>query len=96
MLKTHSLSISHSHTLSITLDMLNNFYFHLYAQKSLVIAKMARVFFSWEPALGLANAQVRVWMWMKPLQFSAITVTFEHRDENKSCSACPEDQLKPF
>ena len=22
--------------------------------------------------------------------------TFEHRHENKSCSACPEDQLKPF
>ena len=29
-------------------------------------------------------------------KFSAITVTFEHRDENKSCSACPEDQLKPL
>ena len=23
-------------------------------------------------------------------------VSFEHRHENKSCSACPEDQLKPF
>ena len=23
-------------------------------------------------------------------------VTFEPRHENKSCSACPEDQLKPF
>ena len=23
-------------------------------------------------------------------------LTFEHRHENKSCSACPEDQLKPF
>ena len=32
----------------------------------------------------------------KALQFSAITVTFEHKHENKSCSACPEDQLKPF
>ena len=26
----------------------------------------------------------------KPLQFSAITATFEHRDENKTCSACRE------
>ena len=36
---SHSLTHSHSHTLSIshwiTLDMLNNFCFHLYAQKSL-------------------------------------------------------------
>ena len=36
---SHSLTLSHSHTLSIshwiTLDMLNNFCFHLYAQKSL-------------------------------------------------------------
>ena len=32
----------------------------------------------------------------KALQFSAINTTFEHRDENKSCSACPEDQLELF
>ena len=36
---SHSLTLSHSHTLSIshwiTLDMLNNFCFHLYAQNSL-------------------------------------------------------------
>ena len=32
----------------------------------------------------------------KTLQFSAIIVTFEPRHENKSCSECPEDQLKPF
>ena len=32
----------------------------------------------------------------KPLQFSAIIVTFEPRHENKSCSECPEGQLKPF
>ena len=30
------------------------------------------------------------------LQFLPKIVTFEHRHENKSCSACPEDQLKPF
>ena len=24
------------------------------------------------------------------------TITFEPTNENKSCSACPEDQLKPF
>ena len=39
MVLSHSLTLSHSHTLSIshwiTLDMLNNFCFHLYAQKSL-------------------------------------------------------------
>ena len=28
--------------------------------------------------------------------FHLQTVTFEHRHENKNCSACPEDQLKPF
>ena len=28
--------------------------------------------------------------------FRPETVTFEPRHENKSCSACPEDQLKPF
>ena len=32
----------------------------------------------------------------KALQFLAIIVTFEPRHENKSCSECPEDQLKPF
>ena len=34
----------------------------------------------------------------KPLQFSAIIVTFEPRHENKNCSACLKDQLanKPF
>ena len=30
------------------------------------------------------------------LPFLPKTVTFEHRHENKSCSACPEDQLKLF
>ena len=28
--------------------------------------------------------------------FHLQTATFEHRHENKSCSACPEDQLEPF
>ena len=32
----------------------------------------------------------REWEW------ESVSVSFEHRDENKSCSACPEDQLKPF
>ena len=32
----------------------------------------------------------------KALQFLALTMSFEHRNENKSCSACPENQLKPF
>ena len=26
------------------------------------------------------------------LQFRLLTATFEHRDENKTCSACPKDQ----
>ena len=30
------------------------------------------------------------------LQFLQQRVTFEPRHENKTCSACPEDQLKPF
>ena len=30
----------------------------------------------------------------KTLQFSAIIMTFGPRDENKSCSECPEDQHK--
>ena len=41
--------LSHSHTLSIshslTLDMLNNFCFHLYAQKSLFIGENVNAFF---------------------------------------------------
>ena len=28
--------------------------------------------------------------------FHIETAIFEPRHENKSCSACPEDQLKPF
>ena len=32
----------------------------------------------------------------KHCNFRQETVTFEPRHENKSCSACPEDQLKPF
>ena len=28
--------------------------------------------------------------------FRLYTLSFEPRHENKSCSACPEDQLKPF
>ena len=37
---------------------------------------------------GGAEAEVK-----KALQFSPTTATFEHRHENKTCSACPEDQL---
>ena len=29
----------------------------------------------------------------KTLQFSPTTANFEHRDENKTCSACPEDHF---
>ena len=44
-------------------DMLNNFCFHVYAQKSLFInlqnlqTANCNAFFNWEPALGLANSQ---------------------------------------
>ena len=47
----HSLSLSHSQTLrlslshSLFLDMLNNFCFHVYAQKSLFIAENCNVVF---------------------------------------------------
>ena len=46
---TLSLTLSHSHTLSIshslTLDILNNFCFHVYAQKSVFIGQNVNVFF---------------------------------------------------
>ena len=29
----------------------------------------------------------------KNCNFRLLTAIFEHRDENKTCSACPEDQL---
>ena len=32
----------------------------------------------------------------KHCNFRLYTVTFEPRHENKSCSACPEDQLELF
>ena len=32
----------------------------------------------------------------KHCNFHLQTANFEPRDENKTCSACPEDQLKPF
>ena len=46
---SQSLTLTHSHTLSIshsiTLDMLNKFCFHLYAQKSLFIGENCNAFF---------------------------------------------------
>ena len=32
----------------------------------------------------------------KHCNFRLLSANFEHRDENKTCSACLEDQLKPF
>ena len=32
----------------------------------------------------------------KPLTFSTLNSGFEHRHENKSCSACPKDQHSAF
>ena len=52
--------------------------------------------FSWEPALETLNSQdVEVGV-KKTLQFSAKTVTFELRHENKRCSACPKDNFSCF
>ena len=39
----HTLSLFHSH--SLTFDMLNNFCFHAYAQKSLIICEEVNDFF---------------------------------------------------
>ena len=43
MLKSHSRTLALSHSLS--LDMLNNFCFHVYAQKSLFIGEIGHAFF---------------------------------------------------
>ena len=51
--------------------------------------------FSWEPALWLVHSQVRVVMSKnKHCHFHPQIATFEHRHENKSCSAYPKDQHK--
>ena len=42
--RSHSLTLSLSHS-HLTLDMLNNFCFHVYAQKSLFIGENDNVFF---------------------------------------------------
>ena len=53
----HTLSLSLSISHSLSLDMLNNFYFHVYAQNSLFIGENVNVFISWEPALETLNSQ---------------------------------------
>ena len=54
-LGTGTLSLSHFVTLalshSLSLNMLNNFCFHVYAQKSLFKVENVNAFFSWVPAL---------------------------------------------
>ena len=62
-LSLSQLSLSHS----LTLDILNNVCFHVYAQKSLIIGENSE------------NSKSE-----------RVGVTFEHRHENKSCSACRE------
>ena len=54
-----------------------------------------------EGSVSLSASPCKVTGWgaevkKKPLQFSPINSDFEPRHENKTCSACPEDQLKPF
>ena len=39
---------------------------------------------------GAAEAEVK----KNHCNFRLLTANFEHRDENKTCSACPEDGLK--
>ena len=52
------------------------------------------VIFSWEPALWTLNSQDRVLRSKKNhCNFHIETATFEHRHENKSCSACPKDNF---
>ena len=78
---------------SLTLDMLNN----VYAQKSLIIGENGNDFFDTgsitlpcEFRVHRAGSQLI----KKDCHFHLSTVTFEHRHENKSCSACPSDQHK--
>ena len=54
---SHTLSISHS----ITLDMLNKFCFHLYAQKSLFIGENCNAFF-WTSSSSSASAPCDTWV----------------------------------
>ena len=55
------------------------------------IVRWLVLFFSWEPALETPNSRAAgAGVKKKPLQFSTITANFEHRDENKTCSACRE------
>ena len=66
--------------------------------KSIIIGVVQ--IFSWEPALWTLKSQDRVLLLLllskkKHCNFRLSTVTFEPRHENKSCLACPEDQLKP-
>ena len=60
-----TLTLSHSHTLSfshsLSLDMLNNFCFHLYAQKSLFIGEIAMLF-SW-PHRHPIHWHLSSWSW---------------------------------
>ena len=61
------------------------------------LAVYSAIFFSWEPALETLNSQdEEAEVKKNHCNFQLYTVTFEPRHENKSCSACPEDQLKPF
>ena len=53
-------SHSHSHTHSITLDMLNNFCFHVYAQKSLFLAKIALRFLDHSHCIITLSCEFRV------------------------------------
>ena len=77
---SHTLALSHSHTLSfshsLSLDMLNNFCFHVYAQKSVFIGENGNEVFSWEPALETPNSRAADEVKKKPLQFSVINSDF--------------------
>ena len=52
--------------------------------------------FSWEPALWLVHSQARVVVMSKNIHchFHPQTATFEHRHENKSCSACQRQECQ--
>ena len=80
---SHYLTLSHSHTLSIshwiTLDMLNNFCFHLYAQKSLSHSHTLTL--SSHSLISLFHSLLTCWttfVFMSMLKSHSLTITLSH------------------
>ena len=88
-----TLTLSHSHTLSIshsiTLDMLNKFCFHLYAQKSLFIGQNCNEFFltssssSREFRVSRAGSQLKIQILSTSIQVACQLFFFQiYRNQN--------------